>query len=883
MALTASLALKEPLSYVTVSFCASLKMPSRDLAVPISVHLDGPAGPSRRIGEPVTFGVPFPCGGAATDWRWELVGADQSFPVQSRVLDTWPDGSIRWLLVDTRIDVSGVESRRFRLIPGAEPLAAPLRVSNHGDGIEIDTGSAQFEFQPAAAFPLAAVTIDGAARLDRAATAFQVVDLFGRAHRAVTRQIAVVESGPVRASIKVEGTLEGPASPALALTAWIDLYAGLATARVAVRIRNPRPARHRGGFWDLGDPGSMLLKDVSWRLAVASRHGGPPSLRCSPEPGIPAATFELPFEIYQNSSGGENWGSPNHLNREHRVPLAFRGYRIKSGGWARSGLRATPIVTITSGGSEISMAVPHFWENFPRAIEASDSSLVLRLFPEQFDDLHEIQGGEQKTHAFFVGFADDGVTDVPLEWCRSRLICRVDPAWIRSTEAVPWLAPDDADHAALVTPAVEGKDTFEAKREVVDEYGWRHFGDIYGDHEAIRHKGPMPLVSHYNNQYDPIAGFIYQYLRGGATAWWSMAAELASHVVDIDVYHTTGDKSSYNHGMFWHTYHYGDADSATHRSYPRAAKGTVHGGGPSPDHTYTTGLMLHYFLTGDETSRETVIDLGQFVIDADDGRRTIFRWLSRARTGLATASGSYSYHGPGRGPANSLNDLLDAHRLSGEARFLEKAEELIRRVVHPSEPVERNRLDEPENKWFYLMFLQSLGKYLWYKNELAELDWMYGYARAALLHYARWMVEHEYPYLERPERLVFPTETWAAHEVRKSDVFYHAALHAEGPERDRFVERAQFFFSYAIETLSQMPTRTLARPIIVLLSSGLMKPWYEAHRPTPLPAARDSHMDFGQPVAFVTQKQIAIKRAKFAVVTVAVLVLLLLLIFYWFA
>ena len=33
---------------------------------------------------------------------------------------------------------------------------------------------------------------------------------------------------------------------------------------------------------------------------------------------------------------------------------------------------------------------------------------------------------------------------------------------------------------------------------------------------------------------------------------------------------------------------------------------------------------------------------------------------------------------------------------------------------------------------------------------------MYAYARASLLHYARWMADHEVPYLSRPERLEYP-------------------------------------------------------------------------------------------------------------------------------
>ena len=97
------------------------------------------------------------------------------------------------------------------------------------------------------------------------------------------------------------------------------------------------------------------------------------------------------------------------------------------------------------------------------------------------------------------------------------------------------------------------------------------------------------------------------------------------------------------------------------------ARRSIGGGGPSPDQNYTTGLMLHYFLTGDAASRETVIDSAQWVIDMDDGTKTIFRWLDRGDTGLASASGRTGYHGPGRGPANSLNALLDGHRLTGDA------------------------------------------------------------------------------------------------------------------------------------------------------------------------------------------------------------------------
>jgi hypothetical protein len=361
-------------------------------------------------------------------------------------------------------------------------------------------------------------------------------------------------------------------------------------------------------------------------------------------------------------------------------------------------------------------------------------------------------------------------------------------------------------------------------------------------------------------------------MRSGDARWRRLMRELASHVIDVDVYHTDRDKWAYNHGLFWHTYHYVDADTGTHRSYPKAAK--VCGGGPANEQNYATGLMLHYFLTGDPLARETAVGLAQWVIDMDDGRKSVFSWLAGGATGLASSSRTPSYHGPGRGAANSLLALLDGRRLTGEGRFLAKAEELIRRVIHPADDVPGRDLLDAENRWFYTMFLQALGRYLDYKSELGQRDFLYAYARASLLHYARWMAEHEYPYLEKPEILEYPTETWAAQDVRKSEIFDRAARHATGSERERFRERAEFFFRYSTTALGGMPTRTLCRPVVLMLSYGFQRAYFRRHPEESAPAPEQTRDDFGRPTVFVPQKVRAKKRflvlaLSFAVASVA--------------
>jgi hypothetical protein len=789
------------------------------------------------------------------------------------VLDRWADGSVRWLLVDAQIDV-GSEGAQLFLEPVSDDATLidvhPLSVSQLRDTVIVDTGTATFRLRPGRDFPFERVASRDAV-FDEHSCRLSVVDGDGRECETRIRAVEIVERGPLRASVHLKGDAQRNGTEFVLVEGWIDFYAGRNSTRIRVTLTNPRRAVHKGGFWDLGDPGSVFVKDVT--LSFALPEGLEKlRLRCSPERGAGWQPVEAPFEIYQDSSGGENWKSTAHINRERRVPLTFRGYRLTNGSAVTNGLRATPIVAAEGGA--IGICVPYFWENCPKAIAVDERSIRVGLFPQQHADVFEIQGGEQKTHEIFVSFGNDAITDEPLEWCRTPIVASADPTWAMSTGEVPFLTPLEDRHASLVGAAVEGPQRFEQKREVADEYGWRHFGDIYGDHEAVRHTAPGVLVSHYNNQYDPIAGFGYQFLRTGDPRWRRLMVELATHVIDVDIYHTDRDKAAYNHGLFWHTFHYGDADTSHHRSYPRIALGRTHGGGPSADHNYTTGLMHYYFVTGDEMARDTVVALGQYVIDMEDGRRTPFRWLDRGETGRATLSAA-GYYGPGRAAANSVSALLDAHRLTGESRFLANAERLIRRVIHPEEDITERRLDVPEQRWFYTMFLQSLGKYLHYKAERGELDAMYAYGRASLLHYARWMAEHEYPYLDKPEKLEFKTETWAAQDVRKSDVFYFAAVHASGNERERVLERARFFYDYSMRTLISSATRALARPIAVLLTSGFMSGVIERRPDIAAPTPSGSH-PFGTVERFVPQRERAKRRALLlmGIGTIAVLLVL---------
>ena len=99
--------------------------------------------------------------------------------------------------------------------------------------------------------------------------------------------------------------------------------------------------------------------------------------------------------------------------------------------------------------------------------------------------------------------------------------------------------------------------------------------------------------------------------------------------------------------------------------------------------------------------------------------------------------------------------------------------------------------------------------------------------------------------------------------MRKSDVFNYALRHAAIPaERHRFAERARYFFDQSVRTLRRSSTHHLARPVVVLLTSGWLQAWFEQHARATAPRAALPRAGFGPPVAFEPQRERARRRAR---------------------
>ncbi|GAB4137020.1 MAG: hypothetical protein Kow0040_23370 [Thermogutta sp.] len=844
-------------------------------------------GPDRlEVAEPVRFGVPLPQAAMRRPVA-KLISPDgREAAAQVRVTARWPDVSARWILIDAvlpRESPIGKEGNWIcRLSEGgqAEPSA--------GTGIADRRGSLEWDvrggwnFRPPDQAPLSQAVF----------FTWDLQDDTGRPLRPAKAVRIERLDGPVVQMERWEGRCTAPfrlrPSRVGRNLVWRMAWEFFPTAdlmRVRLTLRNQGRARHRGGCWDLGDPGSVLLKDFTLRIRPAEparawvcrvRDGGilrvlAGEFPASVNPGGAPNGNHPDVLIYQDSSGGENWRSYNHVNAQGRIPCSFRGFRLSTPHGTWEGLRAEPIVGLRTRDGWWLAAVPEFWQRFPKALRLSARELALGILPEEWGDRHELQGGEQVTTTVCLRW-DSDVADSQAGDRRTlqstdtlphplQAICDWEPS--RAVEIADVLVPPavyaELPVADFARAGLRGESGLLPNREKADEYGWRHFGDVYADHEARYFHGQAPHVSHYNNQFDLLLGTILQGLCGRSVEWDAILHPLARHVIDIDVYHTSRDRAPFNGGLFWLTDHYRTAHTCTHRAFSRKnADRPGYGGGPSSEHNYTTGLLMYHFLFGDDDARETVLSLADWVIAMEDGGRTPFFLIDAGPTGAATATSEADYHGPGRAAANSINALLDGWLVSGESRYLDFAERLLRRTVHPADDIRTRRLHDAERRWSYAMYFEITARYLQLKDAWNLHDDAYAYVARSLLHYARWMLEHERPFLDRRDELEYPTEVWAAQSLRQANVLWAASRLAEKDLRGRLRERAEAWTAQAWRDLLAFEHPINARTLAVVLTAALRGACHRSAPPLPLPRAEEH--DSPPPEPFLPQRT-RVKRA----------------------
>jgi len=176
---------------VLVALAAVPPSPALALDVPLTVAA---REATPRPGHVVTSGIPFAQGVLRDPAQVRLLRGTTEVPVQARRTASWPDGSVRWLLLDFPVDLPAAPASvplTLRTGTASTPVGG-VTVDERGSTITVRTGAATVELAKS--------------ELVLRGHRFEV-ESGGTAYRGVPETWTIEEPGPVKAVLRVDGFL----------------------------------------------------------------------------------------------------------------------------------------------------------------------------------------------------------------------------------------------------------------------------------------------------------------------------------------------------------------------------------------------------------------------------------------------------------------------------------------------------------------------------------------------------------------------------------------------------------------------------------------------------------------------------------------------------
>jgi len=601
----------------------------RAVAGEVRLTVAEPSGVARQ-GWPVTSGVPFAQGALKAPDASALFDADgRELPLQTEVLATWPDGSVRWLLLDFQIDLEPEQSRALLLRHGPAvrraPIGNPVQMRKTDDLVEIDTGPLRVRRHTRSHHLLDEALLDlngdgqftdasenlGPARLVRGLLSAELLRPGGKlgfvVGEAEPATITVEQSGPLRACMRIEGRHSAHGEPAFRYVLRVHAFRGQPFLRIFYTFIN--------------DHQDALMA----RLTCLRLH-----LHCG------------------NAVGKDAYGllgATREITRgfDHVLQVDENRYEVDG---KPAGKRAPGWAAVGAEKAGLAIGVREFWQQWPKRIQCMtgirevSSGLLgtvrVGIFPSLReglyagkpieeesklyyylrDGLYTFKVGVAKTHelwaTFYKGKPDVERLSAFFRAAEEPLLATCEPAYVDATKVYGDLPPADpkkyAGYDAWLSRAL---DSHLKLRDKTREYGMLNYGDWYGERR----------VNWGNLEYDLQHGLFLQYLRTGDRRFFLRAEQAARHHIDVDVVHATNPHlknpwaAAPQVGEIWlhalnHTGGYYDEKTS---GLPVSR--TYHlGHSTNFGHVWVTGDLDYYYLTGDRRARDVALQIADAML-----------------------------------------------------------------------------------------------------------------------------------------------------------------------------------------------------------------------------------------------------------------------------
>ena len=628
----------------------------QEVAVPVEIVDAAGAGRAAGPGMPATFGVPLPRGQLHGAMTGRLQAGGVSTVAQCRVHSPWPDGSARWVLVDAVVPATfppeGRITGTLKLTPGAVPGR-----NERTDSSLIQAGDhLRIEIDPERpAFPAGLSKRSGSGGWRQVVATRRQDSTQGRGCSASAVEICLAngaalvprcsapgceELGPERSVLRYQvDHCDRDGTPHLRSVVRIHLYRSQRHVRIQHRLDVVSPALGPAA----GDPDQAPVPVESGAAARGIAGADRGSSTATPAdvaacvgsgPGEENTLLEIGSAVAHIAIPGIQalvaGGRRHELTADGHwrlVQADDRGYRVEatddpSTATAAEG-RFSGRLLLESEEGLVGLAVRRFWQTCPKGLRVDATGATVELLPAltplpaagkpgvaDDDSWHQIffwrtsrgyllKAGQALTSEITLSLPDSPAEAERIAaWCEQPAVVRPGIDWLNRSGALsPIRAKSDSPHPRYERTVDHACDEWLRERDNLRQYGFLNFGDWYGESGW----------SWGNNEYDPAFAHYQEFLRGGRAEWAVLAAEAARHLVDVDTCNFSSDAAQVG-GQYAHMPGHAGGYLPPYFRSKVACSCMFY------SHSWVEGPVLHYLLSGDESVRETLLRIGEWML-----------------------------------------------------------------------------------------------------------------------------------------------------------------------------------------------------------------------------------------------------------------------------
>jgi hypothetical protein len=547
----------------------------------------GGAAPGMETG--VSWGVPWKRGAVSRNQTFALTASDgRSLPLQAWPLAYWPDGSIKFSGFATVTGAAGP----FRLAPGtAGTASSAVKVTEGAQAVDIDTGKLQCRIAKQGAAFIESMTIDGRVVARDGRLVCRLEDRAIPEFIGSVRKVTVEQTGPVRATVKIEGVHRNDTREWLPFTVRLYFYAGTEAVRLVHTI--VFDGDHEKDFIN----GLGLAFTVPMREQVHNRHvrfsGEGEGLWSEPVQPLTGRRL-LPGNPYPDQLAGKRVANKETFNAAGQKLISdwavwddFKLAQTTADGFtiqkrtnpqscwldAIAGRRSSGLVFAGDVSGGLAVGVKNFWQSNPASLEVRQAAspaaelrvwlwspeapaMDLRHYDTRAHDLdssyEDVQPGFSTPHGVartseVTLFPSGAVpakaeTAVQAKLAQQPALLAAPPEHIHSTSVFGiWSLPD---RSTAAKKAIEDQldAAFDFYHKEVDQrhwYGFWNFGDVMHQHDGARHEWRYDIggFAWDNTELGTDLWLWYTFLRTGRADVFRMAEAMTRHTSEVDCYH----------------------------------------------------------------------------------------------------------------------------------------------------------------------------------------------------------------------------------------------------------------------------------------------------------------------------------------------------------